>query len=209
MNEQITFKNVYFSYKNQEIIKNLNITIDKKSFIGIKGENGSGKTTFLNLLLKLIKPDSGQIINTFKKKAFLDQITTTEDSFFPCTIKELVSLGYKDKLFSFMNKKDYAFVDSYLEKFGLLKEKNKQINELSGGQQQKVRLIKALISKPSLLVLDEPSSGIDNDSKEELNKLLDKLHKEEQMTIILVSHLSEDFKYVDKIYTLEGGILKC
>lgn len=208
MIEKINFEDVSFSYDKKHVLEQINLDINTGDFVGIVGENGSGKTTLLNLLLGLYKPTKGKIINSFKKKAFLSQLNFTDESFFPATVEEIVALGLKTSIFSFTSKKDKRIIDDYLCKFDLLKYKGHQLNELSGGEQQKVRLVKALISKPTLLVLDEPTSGIDKNARSELIKVLKDIHDKEMVTIIIVSHLQDDFKYCKRILELDERKLR-
>lgn len=208
MIEKINFEDVSFSYDKKHVLEQINLDINTGDFVGIVGENGSGKTTLLNLLLGLYKPTKGKIINSFKKKAFLSQLNFTDESFFPATIEEIVALGLKTSIFSFTSKKDKRIIYDYLCKFDLLKYKGHQLNELSGGEQQKVRLVKALISKPTLLVLDEPTSGIDKNARSELIKVLKDIHDKEMVTIIIVSHLQDDFKYCKRILELDERKLR-
>lgn len=201
---KLELNNVSFRYpKEEELLKDLSFTLKENEFIAIEGDNGEGKTTLLKLFLGLLKPTAGTIENSFPRKAFLSQLTFSDGSVFPMTVREIVSLGIKNKPFSFMRKSEYALVDEYLKKVHLYDKRNCSMNELSGGQQQKIRLIKCLISKPDLLVLDEPSSGVDKASRKELFEFIKQDRKENSRTLILVSHLKEDLEYADKVYTIK------
>jgi len=203
----IIFNNVSFSYQKEEILKDISLKVNEGEIIGIKGENGSGKTTLLNLLLKLIKPTSGKIINTFKKQAYIPQLSLDSKDNIHATIYEILTLSYKNIL-PFTNKTQKQEIYEYLNKFDLYKYKDKQLNELSGGQQQKVRILKAILEKPQLLVLDEITSGIDTNFQLELHKILFDYYKQYNATIILVSHITSDFNNINKIFTLkDGGII--
>lgn len=201
----IEFKNVSFSYDNKNILNDVSFKIENNEFIGLSGENGAGKTTLLKLMLNLLKPHQGQIVNDFKKKSFLSQLNYSSSNTFPCNVVEILSLGLKYKPFSFLSKKDKEKIYQIAEEFNIQDLLNKQLNELSGGQQQKVRLAKCLISSPDLLILDEPSSGIDNKSIIDFHLKLQELHKTRNLTIVIVSHIQQDLDSCSKIYEIQDN----
>ncbi len=199
----IKLENVSFSYEKENILENINLEINNGSFVGLIGSNGTGKSTLLKLILNIVKPHQGKVFNDFKKVSFLSQISSTNDYVFPANVFEIVSLGLKNKPFSFLTKKDKEEVKAMLELLGISDLGNRQLQELSGGQQQKVRLAKCLIAKPELLVLDEPTSGIDKESRINLIEDLHILQEKFNLTILMVSHIKDDFKYANIIYELE------
>ncbi len=199
----IKLENVSFSYEKENILENINLEINNGSFVGLIGSNGTGKSTLLKLILNIVKPHQGKVFNDFKKVSFLSQISSTNDYVFPANVFEIVSLGLKNKPFSFLTKKDKEEVKAMLELLGISDLRNRQLQELSGGQQQKVRLAKCLIAKPELLVLDEPTSGIDKESRINLIEDLHILQEKFNLTILMVSHIKDDFKYTNIIYELE------
>lgn len=217
MNDEklVKFENVYFDYEyGENVIKNLNIEIYEGDFIGIKGFNGAGKTTFIKLLLNIIKPNSGEIF--FSKKILDGQIgyvrQNIDTSFvnFPASVREIVMLGLypKIKKFRFFNKMYEEKAIKTLEKVGMEDFSNKKISDLSGGQRQKVMIAKALSFSPSFLVLDEPDSGIDEKSVNVIFKFLRDLNKKEKLTIVVISHNIEILeKYTDRLYLLKNGKL--
>ena len=194
----IKLTNVEFCYGNEHIIDECNFTVNNGDLIGIIGENGIGKTTLLKIILGIYKVHSGEVINDFKNIGFLSQINIDNKISNPCNVREIVSLGLKKKPFQFIKKEEWEKVDNALKSFGLYDLRNRRLDELSGGQKQKVRLLEAVISEPDLLVLDEPTSGIDKESKIEIRDLLSKYHKDNK-TIIIVSHNKEDFPSGTKI----------
>lgn len=204
MEEIISLNNISFSYDNSsEILYNLNLVINKGDFIGVVGENGSGKSTLLKLLLGVVKPTSGEI--SFSKKikfGYVNQTTSTEEGAFPATVYEVVSIGLNKKPFHFLNKNDKKRIDETLELFNLTNLKSKSINSLSGGQMQKVKIAKVLISNPDIIILDEPTTGIDCGSSMVLLELINHLHAMRK-TIIFVSHKKEELKYCNRIIKLK------
>lgn len=199
--------NVDFYYGKTKVLEDINLSIPNGSFVGLIGTNGAGKTTLLKLMMGLLKPIDGKIEDDFKKKSYLSQVTSNNDLSFPAKVKEVVSLGLKNKPFSFMGRKDWEKVDEALKIMNVFDLKNRSMNELSGGQQQRVRLSQALISNPDFLVLDEPTAGMDKGSRELfLNELKD-LNQRLNMTILIVTHYIDDLKASDMIYELNNNTI--
>jgi zinc transport system ATP-binding protein len=195
----IQFKDVEFSYHQQTVLEDINFSIAKGEFVGIIGPNGSGKTTLLRLLLGLLQPEKGQVllfntpVVTGKNTAqlgYMPQKITQLETRFPITVGEVVQLGrvHTKTFFPFPSKEDANAVEMALKTAGLLKYRHRLITELSGGQQQRVFIAKALATQPKVLILDEPTVGVDAESQEQFYKLLTKLNKEMGITIVLVSH---------------------
>lgn len=207
MNKLIEFNSVYFNYETLTILENINLTINKGDFIGVIGPNGSGKTTFLKLLVKQLKPSLGSI--AYKDDfniGYVEQLTLNIESSFPYSVKEVVLMGLYPKigLFRFPKKEHIKKLDETLELLGITHLKYARISELSGGQQQKVMIAKAIISNPSLLILDEAFNGIDHDSVHNLYKILCQMNKKLNMAILFVSHHFDDKSYLNRIFELNG-----
>lgn len=209
MENLVSLENVSFSYDNNTfIIKDLNLNINKGDFIGIVGANGAGKSTLLKLVLGLIECNSGKITRTKGLSfGYINQTTSQEEGAFPATVYEIVSLGLKKKPFSFITKKDKSEVDKVLEIFGLTDLKNKSINSLSGGQMQKVKIAKVVLSNPNLIIFDEPTTGIDEESVKVLFELINHLHAMKK-TILIVSHNKEDLINCNRIIELGNDEIK-
>lgn len=201
----LELRNVTFAYTSKIVLNDVNLKVDDGEFIGLIGLNGAGKSTLLKLILGINKPQKGEIINTFTKKSFVEQITPTSDKLFPANVEEIVSLGLGFKPFHFITKKDKQMISETLNLMGIEGCEKKSLGELSGGQQQRVRLTKALISNPDLLILDEPTTGMDEDGRRSFLELIERMHSERNMTIIIVSHAVEELKNVDHIYRLHDA----
>lgn len=202
--EDIIFKlnNVSFGYNNDLILENINLEIKTKDYIGLVGLNGSGKSTLLKLLLSINKPTSGSIYKKEKLKiGYVNQTTMTEEGSFPATVFEVVCFGLKKRPFSIITKEEKDKVNKILDLFSLTKFKNKSLSSLSGGQAQKVKIAKVLLSNPDLIILDEPTTGIDEESKIILNEMINHIN-EMKKTIILVSHEPNDLKDCKIIYKI-------
>ena len=202
----IEFRNVSFAYENQEVIHSLKFKLEDGSFVGILGPNGGGKSTFLKLALGIVKPQSGEIVRSPETIAYLSQTTSLDDKDFQCSVEEAVSLGLIQKQKWFLNREDKAKVKEILTKFDLWSLRKRLLRDLSGGQLQRVRIAKALVGDPSLIVFDEPDAGMDEENHHRLIHLIEDLH-EAGKTILFVSHHPHDLETADAIYFIEDGVM--
>ena len=193
---------LYFSYSNKpDLLKDIKLTINNGDYISIIGPNGSGKSTLVRLILGLITPVSGTIKNTFESTAYVPQRFNQLNTHFPITVKEVLSC-YKNVQKKQINKK---FSD-VLKLMHIEKEENTLIGQLSGGQCQKVFIARALLGDPDLLILDEPSNGIDRQSQVEIYDFLRCLNRDGKMTVICVEHnLQAAVKNSTALYHIEKG----
>lgn len=181
----IYIEKLNFKYNNEkgEVIHNLNLHIEKGSYTSIMGENGSGKSTLIKLILGLIKPKGGSIKINTKKIAYVPQKVEGFNSDFPITVHEMLLFHLKA-----LKLKDKNQINESLKTVNMLNYKESLIGELSGGQQQKIFIARSLIGGPELLILDEPSTGIDLKSQEEIYKIIKSLNKEKKVTVLSVEH---------------------
>ena len=200
----IEFKDVGFSYDEQELLKHVSFKMEDGQFIGILGPNGGGKSTFLKLALGLLKPNHGSLVVTDKNIGYLSQTTGVDDRNLQISVEELVSLGLIQGKKWFLNKEDKATIKRSLEEFDLYPIRRKLISDLSGGQLQRARLAKALVSDPSLLVFDEPDAGMDEENHHHLIEVIRDLHKRGK-SVLFVSHHPHDLEEADAVYFIEGG----
>ena len=188
----IELKNVTLGYGNHTVLKTLNFEIKEGDFLCVVGPNGSGKSTLIKAILGLIKPQNGKIEFNGLKKNFVGYMPqeTKVDANFPASVYEIVLSGTLNKLKvnSFYGKEHKALADNYLKLLNIYNLKNTCFCDLSGGQRQKVLLARSLCATSKLLILDEPSNNLDSNSKRELYQLLDKLNKENGITIIMITH---------------------
>ncbi len=191
----LELKGIHAGYGENVILKDVNFTVTSHDFIGIIGPNGGGKTTLLKIILGLLKPYSGSVHYFFEGNpkdyrryiGYLPQQNNI-DRDFPIPVKEVVLSGLLSKktLFRRYTREDLLKADQILDRIGLLPLSATAIGELSGGQVQRVLLGRAIISSPSLLILDEPGTFVDNRFEYELYQALRDLNRE--MAILLVSH---------------------
>lgn len=196
----IHFDKATFRFQNQIALDEVSIEIQEGEFVGIIGPNGSGKTTFLKALLGMISPESGHVrifdcsceklrcehrarIGYLPQKEFIDPD-------FPLTVFEAVMMGRFSSLGLFRRpgKKDMAITREALNSVGLSDFEKRSIGHLSGGQQQRVLIARALAQQPKVLLLDEPTTGIDIPTQRTILELINKLHETLGLTILLVTH---------------------
>lgn len=206
MESIISIKDLTFSYNGGvNILENLSFDIQKRDFIAIIGANGSGKSTLLKLILKELTPSSGEIvisntnIKNFKdwnKIGYVPQINASSIPNFPITALEIVTLNLYDKMgfLKFSRKKHIELAKRTLAQVNMLDFAHTPINKMSGGQQQRIMIAKSLINNPKILIFDEPTTGIDKESKEQLFKILNHLNNAHGITILLVTHELEIIK---------------
>lgn len=189
--EILKVDNLSFSYGKEKVLEDVSFSLDEGEFLTVIGENGAGKTTLLNLLLLFLKPDSGEIIRDNERCEHIGYLPQQNNikMHFPATVWEIVLSGCVNRLkgpFFKENTKKRALEN--MKSLGIFEFRDRAFSELSGGQQQKVLIARALSATDSLLILDEPVSGLDPDATEELYGLIKKINKEMGVSIIMVSH---------------------
>lgn len=203
-------KDVTLGYENKVVAKNLNFKIDQGDYLCVVGENGTGKSTLIKTLLGLIKPLNGEVIANVQGKnhkgvGYLPQQTQAQKDF-PASVWEVVLSGVlnNDHRCPFYNKKDKTEAEKNMEKLNILDLKKRCYRELSGGQQQRVLLARALCATDSVLILDEPVTGLDPAASMEFYETIKDLNKKENVTIIMVSHdIKNALNYATHILHLE------
>ena len=207
MNSQpIHLENVDFAYGPVSVLENATVTLGDKEFVSIVGPNGGGKTTLLKIILGLLDPQSGRV-SVFgnapevgrKWIGYLPQHANL-DSKFPVTATDVVLMGRlgKTRALGFYTKTDHAAAREMLARVGLEKLQHRPLTALSGGQKQRVLIARALVSEPKLLLLDEPTSSLDDYVEKELYELLQELNKD--LSIAVVSHdVAYVSRYVEKV----------
>lgn len=211
---------ISFSYDGCKVLKDCSFIVKHGDFAAVVGSNGAGKSTLLKICLGLLKPDSGKVwlfgkvldkFEAWEKIGYVPQRILTLNIGFPATVEEVVSAPlYAKKQNKKLSKQEReSLIYKSLEQVGMESYRKRLIGRLSAGQQQRIFIAKALVSGPKLLFLDEPTTGIDNETEEDFYNLLNKLNKEDGITIVMVTHDYTDIKsMVSRVIQLnEGGIV--
>ena len=208
--EPIIFgENLSFSYKEKEILKDLNFAFKKGERVGIVGESGSGKSTFLRLLAGLLSPTEGvvSVAGETKAEGIIKKISMVmqEAMLMPLTIKENITLG-KDVPEERINEvikaaKLDGWIDSLEE--GIDTYLGDRANEISGGQAQRIAIARAMLKEADIILLDEPTSSLDKETTTEVLEALDRLM--EGKTVVHVTHHPDLLKGYDRIITVKEG----
>jgi len=190
MKELLRFENTDLGYGKHRILHSLDFALNAGDYLAIVGSNGSGKTTLLRGLLGLIKPVAGVVTRRPNLHiGYVPQLQTV-DEFFPLTIADIVVMGRFGRLgaVKWVTKDDRARTQAALEEVGMGHLSARLYRELSGGQKQRTLIARALVSEPDILVLDEHTNDLDIAGERAIMDLIDRLHAERQIAIVMVSH---------------------
>ncbi len=199
---QININNLSFAYGSKTVISNLSLTLNSGDYLVIRGKNGAGKSTFIKCLLGFNPVKSGMIfydkedINYFKEWTKIGYVSQNFDEFnyeFPLTVGELLAI-------SSLKQTNESERLKMLEKMGIFDIINQNINSLSGGQLQRVFIVRAMLNNPKVLILDEPTASIDKQNKEFFYKTIEDLHQA-GITIILITH-NDDIEHLNYTHML-------
>lgn len=199
----IDISNLCFSYikSNDYILNNINLKIEDGTYTSVIGENGCGKSTLIKLILGLLAPSSGTIKTNCKRISYVPQVMENFNFGFPITVLEILSCHMKT-----LHLKNLNAINNSLLSVGMLDFKNSLIGDLSGGQRQKVFIARALIGNPDTIIMDEPSTGIDVNSQNDIYSTLKHLNRHNKVTIISVEHnLKAAYSCSTHIFKLENG----
>lgn len=217
--KQIEIKNLKFGYNENQILKNVNLNLDEGDFAVISGKNGSGKSTLIKLILGELKKDKGIIklfgidmedFKNFDKIGYVPQVNEAIKVAFPVSAREYVGLNlYKEfSIFNTITKKSKSKIENTFSTLKIKDLIDRPFNKLSGGQAQRVMIARALVNNPDILILDEPTVGIDQKSKENFLDLLVHLNTHPNISILMITHEMEILgDYVDKVFKLKDGVI--
>lgn len=215
----VEIENLSVVYNKIEVLKDVSFSVQRGDFIGLVGPNGAGKTTLAKCILGLVQVSKGRIVFSTKngseeKKSitigYLPQNTNKINVMFPALVEEVVGLGlfFKKKYPKYFSLSDKEKIFSTLEMLGIELLQKRFFNTLSGGEQQKVLLGRAIISTPELLILDEPSSALDPEARADFFKLISQINKDQNTTIILITHDTGYIgKYANKLLYIDGRVV--
>lgn len=220
MSKVIEAEGLSFSYGNEPVFSEISFSVYKGDFVAVMGSNGTGKSTLMRIILGELSPTYGCIkifnkdVSKFKdwpKIGYLPQLVMQSAESFPATSEEIVmaNLFSQIGLFRFPKKKHRDKVQNALKLVGMEAYSRRMISELSGGQRQRIMLARVLVSDPEIMILDEPTTGVDSRTIDSLYELLSTLNRETGITILMVTHdIGRASGYVSRIMSLEDGSLK-
>ncbi|MBN2183147.1 MAG: ABC transporter ATP-binding protein [Sedimentisphaerales bacterium] len=204
MSSRLHLSKIEVKRRGRVILDIDNLEIQPGEFVGVIGPNGAGKSTLLKVCCGLIKPNTGtatfenidwSLVGSWTKSNFRKRIgyvpqAKEYNANLPFTLREVVAMGRASvkPLFSPLNEKDHAIIESWISRLGLTSQKSQTFRSLSGGEQQKVLIARAMVQNPVILMLDEPGANLDFTSKYELRNLINDLYEQTKVTILMVSH---------------------
>lgn len=176
------------AYRSEPVLVDIDLTFDDGEFVGIVGPSGSGKTTLLRALLGTIDPVAGTVHRTRGLRVgYVPQVETVDWNF-PVTVEQCVLMARtRGRILPWRSRAEQDEVNRVLERLGLADLGRRHIRELSGGQQQRAFIARALLAKPHLLLMDEPTSGVDVRTRHDVLHLLDDLHRD-GLAVVLTTH---------------------
>lgn len=192
-------KSLNFERHGNTVLKGVNFHVLPGEYCAVIGPNGGGKTTLVRLLLGLEKPTSGEIelfgisqkrFRDWNRIGYVPQRSSLIDSTFPATVREVVAMGRYAKrgILGFESEEDKAAIVEAMELMGVSDLSDRLIGNLSGGQRQRVMIARALASKPDVLIVDEPNTGVDVESQHRFYQLLRTLNKTKKLSILFITH---------------------
>ncbi|HWQ02075.1 MAG TPA: ATP-binding cassette domain-containing protein [Gaiellaceae bacterium] len=218
MSLAIRLAGVSFGYDpRRTVLSDVNVEIPEGQFVAVAGPNGGGKTTLLRLIVGLSRPQTGTVrvfgepVGAAARRGLVGYLPQRAHLGIeaPATVREIVSAGRVTRrhLFGPLSADDRRTVDAAIARVGLDRQAGQPVNTLSGGQQQRAFIAKAIAAEPRLLILDEPTSGVDADAQDALAGLLARLHGELRVTVLYVSHEFGAIEHVaERLLLVRGGI---
>jgi len=216
----VLVEDVAFFRGERPILRQINLKVQQGEFLGIVGPNGAGKTTLLRLILGLEKPQFGRILLLGKPLRDLGQDRRLigylpqkplVDPYFPVSVFDVIQMGLaaKPRFFTLRGSGNTASVEKVIRRLNLTHLSHRPIGELSGGQQQLVFLARSLVNQPELLLVDEPTTGLDADTQQLFYRLMRELRVDFGLTIIVISHdLDRMAHYADRLVCLNVNLLE-
>jgi len=210
----IEVKNISYAYGKKEVVKNVSFDVQPSECVGILGNNGSGKSTLLTCINKIRTPKTGNVFINQQDIYKMSRIETARQISYVAqknevsqiTVFDTVLMGRKPHIKWSVSQADIDICDETIEQMGMSDFKLRYINELSGGEMQKVMLARALVQQPKLLLLDEPTSNLDPKNQYEMLALVRELALERSISVIVVLHdISLAMRYCDKFLFMKSG----
>lgn len=219
MTAVLSVKNLCFAYGSSLALDDVTFAVEKGDYVGLAGPNGAGKTTLIKTVLGLAGRYAGEVslfgsdlkaFDGWGRIGYLSQRVVAFNPLFPAMVKEVVALGLlsRKKFPRRLGRQDDARIRQTLDMMDIGEIRNNPVGELSGGQQQRVFLARALVSDPEMLILDEPSTALDPQSREGFFELIKKLNRDKGITIILITHdTSHIGQYANRLLYLDKKVV--
>ena len=210
----IEVKNIAFSYGKHTVLKDISFTAGPGDCVGILGNNGVGKSTLVTCINQIHTPDRGSVLIDGKSVFDMSRLelarnvayVAQKNEMSQTTVYDAILLGRKPYMTWSMNCADYALCDEMMERVGMTPFKLRYVNELSGGEAQKVMLARAFVQQPRLLLLDEPTSNLDPRNQYEMMKLVRQMAHEHGITVLVVIHdLNLALRYCNRFLFIRDG----
>lgn len=202
----VILSGVSYAYPDRQVLRDLSLTFESGVYTVITGSNGSGKSTLLALAAGVLNPQSGSVVvTTDHRPAFVIQHTRTSE-ILPCTVRQTVEMGrwpHRPALLP-LRMRDRQAVQLALERMGIADLSRQQLSELSGGQRQRTLIAQGLAQEASILMLDEPTAGLDRAAHQLIRTAIDE-ELGRGVTVIESSHSPEDIERADRVVTLAAG----
>lgn len=215
----IAVKNLTVELGNTEVLSDVSFAMEAGDYVGLAGPNGAGKTTLIRAILGLLPPASGNIqilnqdsqdFNWWQKIGYLPQKIQSYNPLFPATVEEVVLTGLNStkKFPKNFNATDDKKVEGILKLLDIGSLAKRLVSSLSGGQQQKVFLGRALVSDPEILILDEPSTALDPSSRDNFFDLVGQLNQTKKITVLLITHdIAHIGHYANKLLYIDRKVM--
>jgi iron complex transport system ATP-binding protein len=210
----VEIRNISFSYGRNEVVKNVSLNVRQGEFVGILGNNGSGKSTLINCLNKILAPKTGSLYIHHQDVFKMNRLEISQrisyvaqhNEISQITVFDSILLGRKPYIRWVLSPKDLEICDAIIKRLNLSEFKMRYLDELSGGELQKVMLARALVQQPQLLLLDEPTSNLDPKNQHEILSLVKKVATEQKISVLMVLHdINLALRYCDKFLFLKAG----
>jgi ABC-type Mn2+/Zn2+ transport system ATPase subunit len=203
----VELADVSFAYDRAPVLTDVDLTVRSQDFVGVVGPSGSGKTSLLRLLLGTEQPQRGEVTRRpGLTVAYVPQLETVNWNF-PVTVAECVLMGRNRRTLPWASRAERAEVARVLDRLGIGDLAGRHIRELSGGQQQRMFIARALLRQPELLLMDEPTSGVDVASRHDMLHLLDELNDEGVAILITTHDLNGVAAHLPKLVALNGAVI--
>ena len=218
----LILNHVWFAYGANPVLEDVSLSIRQEELVGIAGPNGSGKTTLMKIMVGLLRPDKGAVsfachIDECEGMTpcrpcigYVPQNPVIRQEHFPITAREVVEMGTFGQigLFRRMNSDSKRAVDNAIAEAGLGNVQHDLFSDLSGGQQQRTLIARALVGRPHIIALDEPTNGVDAQSKQEFYTLVNHLNKVHRITVLMILHDLPDLAaHVERVIFLQRKVI--